>query len=388
MLKFIDNWLNERFRWNDFKSAFKKQLYKPLPKNITDGAGSYLHTFGTVAMALFGLQAITGFLLLMYYKPSAKEAYESVQYIMYDVNFGWLMRQMHAWCANLMVFFVILHMAKVFFYGAYKKPRELNWFVGVIIFSIVLTFAFTGYLLPWDQLAYWATIVGTKAIATLPLIGDFTLKLLWGGETVGDATIGRFFAIHVFLLPAILALLIIIHLTLMRISGNSSPIRTDEKEKTVEELKAEGALPFYPHHVMKESIVIYLTLGIALTLSVFYPFTLQEKANPFVTPEGIRPDWYFLSIFQFIKYVPGALGIVLVNLVGVFLLLLPFIDRSPERDPKKRPLVVRLGIAFIVINIFLGVLGAISERNITIFGKTYHIDIKGIPHRIDKDITK
>ena len=282
----------------------------------------------------------------------------------------------------MMILFVILHMLRTFFMGAYKKPREITWVIGVMLLGITFTFGFTGYLLPWNQLSYWATTVGTEVAGAIPLFGHFLKYLLRGGEAVGAETLARFFDLHVIVLPWVAVALMSAHIFLMRVQGLASlepvgvePIYTEK-----------DGIPFFPDHTLTElSIFSLFFLGL-LTIVVLIPVELGEKANPFVTPEGIKPEWYFLPTYQLLKYFPKLLGIITSMLPILVLFLLPFIDRkNPERRPSKRRLSVSLGIAAVMLAVFFGIVGHFSESNIKIGSNIYHIDLYGIPHRLKQD---
>ena len=373
----IVDWLQDRIDVRGAVSFLLGNLRNPIPKHA-----NFLYTFGSIALFIFGLQAITGALMMVYYKPTVKEAYDSVQYIHETVPFGWLIRQIHVWGANLIVFVVFVHLVKTYFYGAYKKPREITWMFGVVLFGIVLGFGFTGYLLPWDQLAFWATTVGTEAPGSMPVIGPMTRELMRGQAEVGEATLGRFYVVHVFLLPALFVGAVSVHLFLIRYLGTSPLSRTDEPEPTKEEIGKAGGTPFWPNHVIKEGIACYVLLGVILTLAVFVPLMPGAPADPFSTPEGIKPEWYFLPMFQLLKYLPEPIAVGLPGLVGLLIFLLPLLDRSPERHPSRRPVAVWLGIGFLAVTLGLGVLGELSETTHSLFGQTYHFDSKGIPHAV------
>ncbi len=201
------------------REALQKMLKKPVPSHV-----NWTFCFGGITMLLFAIQAITGILLALYYKPSPDAAYDSVQHIMQNVTLGWLIRQVHAWGANLMILTLFLHMMRVFLYGAYKPPREMNWMVGVMLLFLVMTFGFTGYLLPWDQLAYWATTVGTEIVAGIPFVGKYILWVARGGESVSGETLSRFYAAHVIVLPVLTSAFVMIHLIMVRRQGISGPL--------------------------------------------------------------------------------------------------------------------------------------------------------------------
>lgn len=236
----IVRWLRQRFPWDtkemlswltivgvfsgpvDRRLNLREALNKTFKKRVP-GHLNWTFCLGISALGLFIIQAFTGVLLALYYKPAPETAYESVQHIMYNVRLGWLFRQVHAWGANLMVGAVFLHMLRVFFYGSYKAPREITWMVGVVLLFITLTFAFTGYLLPWDQLAYWATTVGTEMFASIPIVGSAILHITRGGETVSGETLSRFYAVHTIILPGFTAMTIMLHLFMVQRQGISGP---------------------------------------------------------------------------------------------------------------------------------------------------------------------
>ncbi|MDA0745151.1 MAG: cytochrome bc complex cytochrome b subunit [bacterium] len=377
IIPILQNWLEARLPLEPVKRAINRHIRKPVPPHT-----NFLFSLGTLALLLFALQALTGLLMMVYYKPTVREAYASVQFIEQEVPFGWLIRQVHAWGSNLMVLVVFLHMLKTFVYGGYKRPREITWVLGVLLLAVVLGFGFTGYLLPWDQLAFWATTVGTEAPASMPVFGPFIAEIMRGGPEVGEPTLGRFFVAHVALLPLALIGLVSLHLVLVRLFGISPLRRTDEPEPTPEENLRAGGEPFFPHHILKEGMAAYFLLGILLTLVILVPFHLGPPADPFQTPEGIKPEWYFLPMFQLLKYLPEPIAVALPGLVVFLLLLLPFLDRSPERHPRRRPVAMGLGAALLAVTLALGILGKLSETTHTIGGTTYHFDAKGLPHQV------
>lgn len=373
MKELIRKWLDERFHLEKLEGPVKKQLEKPLPKSI-----NWFHTLGSMSLFLFISQVLTGMLLLVYYRPTTHEAFESVKYIMTTAYMGWLYRQIHAWGANLMVLVVFLHMLRTFILGSYKKPRELTWVFGVILFVLTLVFGFTGYLLPWNQLAYWATTVGTEVAGAIPVVGVWIKTFLRGGPNVGSETLSRFFVVHVIVLPWTLFFLVAVHLFLVRFQGIATTDRVGEEK---EPKKGEG-IPFFPHHVLKEGIVLFILLGILVTLSILKPFELGEIADPLQTPYAIKPEWYFLPMYQVLKYFPKLVGIFVVSLAPLTLLIWPFLDRGSERHPKKRPFAMVFCALVLFSLVFFGVLAHLSETKRTFFGKVYEFDIYGIPHEI------
>ena len=295
--------------------------------------------FGGIALFLFVIQVVTGTLLSLYYKPTPEAAYKSVQYITSDVSFGWLIRSLHHWAANLMILFVVLHLARVFVQAAYKFPREITWVVGCLLFLITLGFGFTGYLLPWDQRAYWATVVGTEIAGSVPLVGDILLQLLRGGADVSGDTMSRFFGIHVLVLPLSLAAVLAIHLVLVHQLGLASPKRPEPRVRTPE-IESEPLRPFFPHYILDELVAWYVLLAVLVVLASVFPAGLEEQANPLQTPAHIKPEWYYLGVYELLKLVPRIRG-VLAPIVGIGLLMVwPFLDRSPEVLARRRKVVV------------------------------------------------
>lgn len=281
---------------------------------------SFAYYLGGMTLFLFGMQVGTGALLLLYYRPSAGEAYESVQFIMTRVPFGWLIRSIHAWSANLMVAAAVAHLFSVLFLHSYRRPRELTWVSGMLLLALTLGFGFTGYLLPWNELAYFATRVGTDIMTVVPVAGDFLVRFIRGGPDVTGATLTRLFGMHVAILPMMATVLVGVHLYLVQTHGMSVPPRL---EANADRARVRS-LPFMPHFVMREAFGWTLALALLAALSAFYPWELGVKADPFApAPAGIRPEWYFLWMFQALKYVPGhVLGVegevIVLGGIGAF----------------------------------------------------------------------
>lgn len=364
MRKFIVDWLDVRLGVRDLiEQNLTRYL---LPRNI-----NLWYSLGAVLLTLFGLQFLTGLLLLVYYVPDTGQAFGSVQHIMNEVPYGWLIRNTHAVGSNLIVVVLLLHMLSVLFMSAYKKPRELTWLSGFILFNISLVLCLTGYLLPWSQLSFWATTVATEAPGAIPVIGEHIVQFLRGGDMVGDATLGRFFALHVMGLPLIFALMIGVHLFCVRRAGISRPpfgrdYRPDPPRLTFEHEYHPGGIPFFPHYAAKEGAVVCFFLAVLAALvffapNLFIPPAAFEPANPFLTPERIKPEWYFLWAYQTLKIFPSeAIGLAVQGAAMSFLALLPFIDRFRERRPARRPLFVGCFILGILLFIGLSVWGHLS----------------------------
>ena len=305
-------WLDERFGAGSIEEFLR---HKTVPVH----RHTLWYYFGGMTLFLFIIQVLTGILLLLYYRPTPNDAFESVQFIMTQVRFGWLIRSIHSWSANLMIFTAFVHMFSVYFLKAYRKPRELTWVTGMLLFFLVLGFGFSGYLLPWNTLAFFATKVGTEMAGSIPLVGKWLLIYLRGGEEVTGATLTRFFGFHVAVLPGLATLLLAIHLLLVQRLGMSVP-------PSVEKAIAEGrqpahSMPFFPNFFLRDIIGWYAALGVLGALAAIFPWELGTKADPFApAPAGIRPEWYFLFMFQTLKYIPAKV----VFLEGEFAGLLAF----------------------------------------------------------------
>ena len=330
-------WIDQRLKLKPLEQTL---LNEPIP-----GGASWNYIFGSATLFLFGLQALTGMFLMIYYVPSTDHAYDTVQYIQHEVWGGWFVRGLHHWGASAVMMAIGLHMLQVFFDGAYKRPRELMWVVGIILLAIMLGFGFTGYLLPWDQNAYWATQVGINMVGSVPLIGDFLVKFLRGGETLGALTISRFFAIHVAFLPAAIMFGIMLHLFILRRVGPAGP--HDEARAKA------GSETFYPRQVFMDAVVMLVVFGIVSLLAFSVEFPLADRADPSDHSFIPVPEWYFLFFYQLLKYAPGAWGPLatwlLPTLFFTGLLLLPFVDRNPERHPSSRRVVLGAGLGFLIV---------------------------------------
>ena len=371
----LKQWFEERLGLSLFLEFGKKQVEKPVPPH----AGTYAFTLGTAALVLFMTQVGSGILLALNYSSSMKEAYASVARITYELPSGWLIRSFHAWGAHLMVFVLLLHMLRVFWFGAYKKPRELTWVFGALLLLITMTFGFTGYLLPMDQVSYWGTKVATQVAMGLPVVGDVPGRLLRGGDQISDATLSRFFILHVLLLPASVAGLVAAHLFLVRRLGITPKTSvTEEQQVGYENMMKKEGVPF-SHHLFREFTTVTVVLGLAVTLAVIFPSGLGAIATPDQTPEGVKPEWYFLPVYQILKYIPDRLaGLLVVNFGVALFVFLPFLDRNPQRAPSRRRLMMAAAAAGLLFTLALGVLGELSER--TMGG--VHFDMNGVPHRV------
>jgi ubiquinol-cytochrome c reductase cytochrome b subunit len=334
--------------WLERRTRIAPLLQASLHVRIPMSAKTYY--FGGIALFLFGIQAATGTLLALYYKPTPEAAYKSVQFITSDVSFGWLIRSVHHWAANLMILFVVLHLVRVYMQAAYKY----------LLLMVTLAFGFTGYLLPWDQLAYWATVVGTEIAGSVPVIGDTLLLLLRGGADVTGDTMTRFFGIHVLVLPIALAALLAVHLILGHQLGLANPKRP-EPRVTTPEFEKEPQRPFFPHYLLDELMAWYVLLAILVVLASVFPAGLEEQANPLQTPAHTKPEWYYLGVYQLLKVIPIKVVGIMVPIVGVALLVVwPFLDRNPEVVMRRRKIAVAGATVVIVGLIVFTIWGYVS----------------------------
>ena len=285
-------------------------------KTVPVHAHTMWYYFGGITLFLFVIQVMTGTLLLLYYRPSPAEAYESVQFIVTRVQFGWLIRSIHSWSANLMILSAFIHMFSVVFLRAFRRPRELTWLSGIALLGLALAFGFSGYLLPWNTVSYFATKVGTDMAAAVPVVGHYLARFLRGGNDVGGATLTRFFGFHVAVLPGITTLLLLTHLALVQKHGMSSP------HGEVEDYGRKGLpvpqMPFFPNFFLRELMAWYAALAVLGSLAAIFPWELGMKADPFApAPAGIRPEWYFLAPFYTLKLIPSHVWFFEGELVGL-----------------------------------------------------------------------
>lgn len=327
-------WVRGVRRWLDERVGLADLLTIAREKNVPIHRHSVWYYLGGMTLFLFGIQVVTGILLLLYYRPSAEEAYESVQFLMTEVQFGWLVRSIHAWSSSLMIFTLALHLCSVLLLKAYRPPREVTWLSGMALFGLALAFGFTGYLLPWNTLSLFATKVGTDIPGVLPGVGEFTRRLLRGGSDVTGATLTRFYGIHVAVLPALTTACLGLHLYLVQRHGMSVPPGIDRAPGRA------GTMPFLPSFLLRDVVGWLTALGALVTLAAFFPTELGQKADPFLpAPAGIRPEWYFMFMFQTLKYLPPhvlglegeMLGVVGFGLAGLLLMLVPFFDHGATR---------------------------------------------------------
>ena len=329
------------FDWLHARTGFRSARHVLLDEELPPGTG-WFFTLGSVLLALLGVQLLTGAFLTLYYAPTPDHAYDSIRFIISSVP-GRIVRGLHHYGASFLVVFVALHLLRVVVFGSYKSPREATWLSGLLLFALILAFSLTGYLLPWDQRAYWATVVTINIAKLTPGAGDFVAGVLRGGASIGALTLTRWYSVHVIFLPAALMALVVLHLVLMRRQGISGPVRPREGT----------AQTFYPWQVARDMTVVSVVLTALAVLSWNGAPALETAADPTDATYVPRPEWYFLGLFQLLKYFPGrweVIGAMVVpGLAAAFLALLPWIDRGPSREPRRR-----MAILFVVA---LGVVG-------------------------------
>jgi cytochrome b6 len=350
--KRLYDWIEERVELSGLVEFMGKK-YVPVHRH------SVWYYFGGISLFLFIIQVTTGILLLLYYKSGEELAFESIQFITSKVHFGWLIRSIHSWSANLFILSAVIHMFSVYFTRAYRKPREITWVTGMFMFFLALFFGFSGYLLPWNELAFFATKVGTDIAGAIPVVGKPMMVFLRGGEDVTGATLSRMFGFHIAVLPGIFTVLLGIHLLLVQRQGMSEPEDTGDGMKT---------MPFFPNFLLRDLLLWLIVLNVLAILAVIFPWELGHKADPFGSaPAGIKPEWYFLFMFQTLKYIPAkisiidgeVLGILIFGVAGLLWTVVPFWDRETGRGKRARFLTY-VGILALLYIISLTIIGWFS----------------------------
>ena len=324
----------------------------PTPKNL-----NYWWTFGGILTFFLIIQIITGLVLAMHYVAHADLAFGSVEHIMRDVNYGWLIRYLHANGSSMFFLAVYIHIFRALFYGSYKAPREMIWIIGMFIYLLMMATAFMGYVLPWGQMSFWAATVITNLFSAIPLVGESITSWLWGGYAVGSPTLTRFFSLH-YLMPFLIFGLVILHIWALHIPGNNNPVGIDIKQPSKE------TVPFHPYIVIKDFYALLIFLIIFSGFVFFVPNVLGHpdnyiEANPMVTPSHIVPEWYLLPFYAILRSVPDKLGGVVVMFAAVFILMfLPWLDTSKVRSAVFRPLYKVFFWILVIDVIVLGYIGA------------------------------
>jgi len=323
----------------------------PTPRNL-----NYWWTFGGILMVCLVVQLVSGIVLAMHYTPHADMAFDSVEHIMRNVNYGWLLRYMHANGASMFFIAVYIHMFRGMYYGSHKAPREVLWILGVILFLLMMATAFMGYVLPWGQMSFWGATVITSLFSAVPYFGDTITQLLWGGYAVDNPTLNRFYSLH-YLLPFMIAGVVILHIWALHVPGNNNPTGINVKSK-------QDTLTFHPYYTVKDGFAVVVFLLFFALILFYAPNSLGEpdnyiEANPLATPEHIVPEWYFLPFYAILRAVPDKLGGVVAMFGAIALLfVLPWLDTSKVRSASFRPLYRQFFWIFVASCIGLGYLGA------------------------------
>ncbi len=379
------SWLNSRLPiLSTVENALKKH---PYPKNL-----SYWWNFGSIAGIALLVQILSGLFLAMHYVPNTKLAFESVEHIMRDVNYGWLIRYIHAVGASMFFVALYAHITRGLYYGSYRAPREVLWWVGIIIFLLTMATAFMGYVLPWGQMSFWGATVITNLFSAIPVVGESIVTWLWGGYSVDNPTLNRFFVLH-FLMPFVIVGIVFLHLIALHQTGSNNPTGVPMKSK-------KDAIAFHPYFTIKDLVgfvAFFLVFGYFL---FFYPNSLGHPdnyipANPMVTPAHIVPEWYFLPFYAVLRAVPDKLGGVLMMFGAIVLLFfLPYLDKSPVRSGAYRPLFKKFFYLFILNFIFLGWLGKapaegwyiIASRLATLYYYAYFLVVLPLLPKFEKTL--
>jgi len=351
----VINWIDTRLPV--FTMLSKEYAVFPTPRNF-----NYFWNFGALAMINLAIMIATGIFLAMNYTPNTLMAFDSVERIMRDVNYGWLLRYAHANGASMFFIVVYIHIFRSFYYGSYKAPRELLWMLGVTILLLMMATAFMGYVLPWGQMSYWGATVITSLFSAVPLIGDSIVTFLWGGFSVDNATLNRFFSLH-YLMPFVITGVVFLHVVALHITGSNNPLGIDPKGP-------QDTLPFHPYYTIKDSVGVGVYMIVFAGLVFFAPNLLGHvdnyvPANPLVTPADVVPEWYFLPFYAILRSVPNKLGGVSLMFGAIAVLyVLPWLDTSPIRSARFRPLYRPFIFVLIASIVALGFVGAHPPQGI------------------------
>ncbi|MEM8590408.1 MAG: cytochrome b N-terminal domain-containing protein [Pseudomonadota bacterium] len=365
------NFKNPAVRWVDRRLPIFSMMHReygefPTPRNF-----NYLWNFGALSMFFLILMIATGVMLAMHYTPSTDDAFASVERIMRDVNGGWLLRYLHMNGASFFFIVVYIHMFRGLFYGSYKAPRELLWMLGVVIFLLMMATAFMGYVLPWGQMSYWGATVITNLFSTIPVAGDAIVTWLWGGFSVDNPTLNRFFSLH-FLLPFVILGVVVLHIAALHVTGSNNPTGIEPKGP-------QDTLPFHPYYTMKDTFGLAVCLILFSIMVFFAPNFMGHPdnyipANPLVTPSHIVPEWYFLPFYAILRavtfnflFIPAELGGVILMFGSIILLFfLPWLDTSKVRSTKYRPVYKWFFWLFVIDVLVLGYMGSQPAEGINV----------------------
>ena len=358
------NWLDQRFPLTKVWNEHLAEYYTPRNFN-------FWYFFGSLAVLVLVIQLLSGIFLTMHYKPDAANAFASVEYIMRDVDWGWLIRYIHSTGASAFFVVIYLHMYRALLYGSYKAPRELIWILGMVLYIVLMAEAFMGYVLPWGQMSYWGAKVIINLFGSFPIVGDIILEFILGDYAVGDATLNRFFSLHVIAIPLILVVLVFLHIVALHTVGSNNPDGVEIKQNKDENGIPKDGIPFHPYYSVKDIVGVVVFLMIFSAIVFFAPalggYFLEGpnfiEANPLMTPDHIAPLWYLTPFYSVLRAVPPMFGSQLPGVLAMFsalliLIALPWLDRSKVRSVRYRswPYKVALG-TFVVTFVVLGWLG-------------------------------
>lgn len=346
----VQNWLGERLPISG--DTLKELTNEPVPYHLK----RWWFALGGTPAYLFLVQIFTGILLAFYYEAAPSTAYHSVERITNEVAFGWYIRSIHKWAATLMIAAVILHQIRVYFTGAYRKPREINWFVGMCLLLATLMTGFTGYSLVFEQLSFWGATVGANIADSTPLIGPIIKQMMLGGATYNEATLSRFYVIHAAILPATIVLLVIVHISIIRMQGVTEFRFEDEKD---DEPKT---FSFFPDHFYTELIIGLVLMILLSALATIFPATLGPEANPLETPEIIKPEWFFYVAFRWLKLFSGTAAILSMGLVVFVMFAWPFIDAQIRKRTRFQEASVWIGVVAALAIVGMTVWEAIARH--------------------------
>jgi ubiquinol-cytochrome c reductase cytochrome b/c1 subunit len=381
---------NPALRWIERRLPIFGLMYSsfvafPTPRNL-----NYWWTFGAILSLMLGVQIVTGVVLAMHYTPNADLAFRSVESIVRDVNYGWLLRNMHAAGASMFFFAVYVHMFRGLYYGSYKEPREVLWILGVIIYLLMMATGFMGYVLPWGQMSFWGATVITNLFSAIPYVGDSIVTLLWGGYSVGNPTLNRFFSLH-YLLPFLIAGVVVLHVWALHVAGQNNPAGVEPRTE-------KDTVPFTPYATIKDLFGVSCFLILYSWFIFYMPNYLGDAdnfipANPGVTPAHIVPEWYYLPFYAILRSIPNKLaGVIAMFSAIIVLAFLPWLDTAKTRSSRYRPLAKQFFWIFVVVCVLLGYLGAqppegiyvIAGRILTVYYFAYFLILLPLLSRIEK----
>lgn len=355
MINVLDE-INQRIGLGSILSLARKKM-------VPQHRHSIWYYMGGMLLFLLLIQLVTGPLLLFFYKPTAESAYQSVKEIMVNVPYGWLIRSVHHWASNIMIVVVFVHFFSTLLVKAYRKPREITWLTGMLMLLLVLFIGYSGYILPFDERAFFALNVGTEIPGAIPVVGEYVMEFLRGGAIVGEHTLNRFFAMHVGILPLALLIVIGVHVLLVQLHGMSVPVSVENEMK--KKKKKVPYKPMFPHLLWHDVVNCLILLGVVVTLAVISPSGLDPDIDFLKpAPDGVKPDWFFLWVYQILKWIPTyvmgiegeVFGIVVLSMAAGFIALVPFVDWKSQRN-EVSPLFTAIGVISLIIFVVFTAIG-------------------------------